>query len=373
MLAITQSNYGGAQRYVYDLATSLPKDSYETVVVAGGRGILMDKLHNAGIRTISLESLVRNVSIFGDLRSFLDFYRLLRRERPQILHTNSSKMGGIGAIAARLAGVPHIIFTAHAWEFNAPRPGTSRIFIRLLAKLTVMLSHTTIAVSERVKEQIGPSLQSKITVVHNGIPSILFKSREEARQHLATIAHCPKEQNEFWIGTIAELHPVKGLSFGIEAFHKFSKDHPDARYLMIGGGAEKRRLEQQIRSMDLSDRVHLTDFVADASESLKAFDVFLLPSLSEGLNYAILEAGSAGVPVIASDTGGIAEIISSQTGILTPVSDARALCDALVFLYANQAARERLGSALRTRVTEKFSLAAMIRNTLAVYNASTGR
>src|SRR4051812_14312990 len=111
LFVITKSNWGGAQKYVYDLASSLPKDSYESVVVFGGEGPLATRLQEAGIRTISVKSLQRDVNIFGDIKSLFELLSIFKREKADVVHVNSSKVGGLGAFAARCAGIPRIIFT----------------------------------------------------------------------------------------------------------------------------------------------------------------------------------------------------------------------------------------------------------------------
>lgn len=151
---ITKSNFGGAQRYVYDLATALPVNEFDVSVVFGEGGELEEKLKNVGIKTIRIETLQRNVSFFKDLKVFFELIKIFRREKPDIIHLNSTKIGGIGSFAGRISEVPKIIFTAHGWAFNEKRNAVSKIFIAFLQWLTVLFSHTTIAVSQSMANQI---------------------------------------------------------------------------------------------------------------------------------------------------------------------------------------------------------------------------
>lgn len=171
LFVITKSNFGGAQRYVYDLARSLPSREFEVVVAFGGEGLLKEKLTQANIRTVPIEGLERDINLFNEFSVFSQLMKLFKEERPDVVHLNSSKIGGIGALAGRLARVPHIVFTAHGWAFNEERPWIERKIIAVLYWITLVLSHTTIAVSEQIKKQICcfPFVKHKMIIIHNGI------------------------------------------------------------------------------------------------------------------------------------------------------------------------------------------------------------
>lgn len=367
LLGITQSNFGGAQRHVYDLATGL-KGEYDVAVVYGGDGMLAQKLREAGVRGISISSLVRHVSFVSELRTLVLLVRLLRRERPDVLHVHSSKMGGLGVVAGRIACVPRIIFTAHGWEFNAPRSRVARRIIKLFSTCIVLGAHRTIAVSQAIKNDIsfGPA-QRKMTVVYSGIAPISFLPRTEARR--ALMDACPGLAEGRWIGSASELHPVKGLSYAIEAIAEL-KDVPDVRYIVMGEGSERSALEALIRVRSLEGRVFLAGQVQDARTYLKAFDLFLMPSLAEALGYAVIEAGYAELLAVASDVGGLPEIMTNeQTGLLVPARDSHAIAAALRRLLNDAAFSRRLAGALRTEVERRFSLETMLAGVREVYKS----
>ena len=155
LYVITKGNWGGAQRYVFDLATGLPKDEFEVAVAlgepalsAGKPGLLADKLKSASVMIYYISSLGRDVSFGKDTTSFFELYRLFKKEKPDIAHLNSSKAGGVGALAARLAGVHKIIFTAHGWPFWEQRNFLMRGAIWFFSWLTALLSHTVIVISD---------------------------------------------------------------------------------------------------------------------------------------------------------------------------------------------------------------------------------
>lgn len=365
LFVITKSNFGGAQHYVYDLARGLPRDTFETVVACGGSGVLVDKLDAENVRTIIIPSLGRDISLLRDFTSFFALVHLFRTEQPDVVHLNSAKASGLGALAARLAGVPNIIFTAHGWAFNEERPLPSRIVIKFFSWLTIILAHKTIAVSEAVLNdtQNWPFVRNKVLTIHNGVEAINFISREDARVKL----NLPP--NTFIVGTIAELHPNKGLTYAIDAIKKLSVEYPNIYYVVLGDGEEKSRLNTLVGARGLHGRVLLLGFVKDAFLCLKAFDCFVLPSIKEGLPYVILEAGLAELPVIATSVGGIPEVILDQkTGLLVPSRNADALAKALDQLISSPTLRMSLGVLLHEKVLHNFSLNNMTINTLKLYS-----
>ncbi len=358
--------YGGAQRYVFDLAIAL-KDRYEIAVALGGEGRLKEMLHFNQVRTIPLSHLRRDISLLDELRSFFDTYLMLRRERPQILHLNSSKAGGLGALAGRLAGIKKIVFTAHAWAWNEDRSKLSRIAIVLIHWLTVMLAHRTICVSHSVYDQMAryPFTRTRMRVVHLGITPPPQIDRDRAREYLADRAPALKEAGEaLWLGVVGELHPIKGHRYALAAFMALEAAYPNL-HLIIAGDGELR--EELAYAAQASKRVHFVGYVDDAGTLMSAFDLLAVPSLSEAFGYVVLEAGAAGVPVVASRVGGIPEILEGDCGMLVPPHDAPALQDALSILLTDTRMRTRMAKALKARVQSYFSRERMVEDTKTVY------
>ncbi|HZS43123.1 MAG TPA: glycosyltransferase family 4 protein [Candidatus Paceibacterota bacterium] len=365
LLVITKSNWGGAQRYVFDVATNLNKEKFEVTVALGGDGPLKQKLELGGIRVISIPHLGRDVKITNDLKVFSTLRKLFRQEKPDILHLNSSKIGAMGSLVGRLTGISKIIFTAHGWAFNEDRKALSKVSIRLIAWFTIALSHQTIAVSNSVAERIKkwPGVGSKMTVISNGI-NLDLKTENEARQILFG-DQIP--QKTLILGTIGELHPVKGHRYLIEAL----ADLNDFDYIctIIGEGEERKSLEELIRVKRLENKVYLFGHIDQAGSLLKSFDIFLLPSLSEALGYAVLEAGAAGLPVIASRVGGIPEIIANlKSGLLVTPRRPNEIKNALIYLIDHPEEMKSFGKNLKQTVEEKFSLKQMISETEKLYS-----
>jgi glycosyltransferase involved in cell wall biosynthesis len=367
LFVITKSNFGGAQRYVYDLATSVPQDEYEPVVALGGTGALKVKLDERGIRTISIERMERDIKLLADIGAFFELIRILFREKPAIVHLNSSKAGALGALAARIAGAPRIVFTAHGWAFTEGRGVFARFAILYIQWMTVMLTHVTIAVSHAVRDTMTIHVPlSKLVVIHNGISTPAHKDRTSARKELIDRGFA-QNTDALWVATIAELHPNKGLDYAISAIEQVNALQPIA-YAILGEGEDRDQLMTLIQNKSLGNKVFLLGFTPSAATLLKAFDIFLLPSLKEGLPYVALEAGSAGLPVVASHVDGLPEIIESGvSGILVEPRNIEELADAITDLADSPHKRTQYGLALRDKILKSFSKERMVRETVEVY------
>lgn len=308
LFVITKSNWGGAQRYVFDLATSLPKDEFEVAVVLGGTGeagastgLLEERLREAGVRTIFLGSFTRDIYFFQEFKAFFELLRIIKQEKPSVLHLNSSKAGGLGALAGRMAGIRRIIFTAHGFAHNEVRPFHERALIWTASWFTMLFAHQVIVLSH-YELQRAPVIFSrrKLTVIHNGIDMQMhFGSGDVIRHAFPQGVHIT--------GAIGELTKNKNQVSLIEE----AKNNPNMYVAIIGEGEDRSYLTRNIEGYGLTSRVKLFGFMP-ATEVLKGFDTFALPSLKEGLPYVLLEAKAAGLPIIANRVGGVGEILDAK-------------------------------------------------------------
>ena len=361
LFVITKSVWGGAGRYVYDLAIALSEE-YDVAVALGGSGPLISKLQTGGVRTIAIPSLDRDIDTRSDSSAFFELLTIFKKEKPDIVHVNSSKAGALGALAARIQRVPKIVYTAHGWAFNEPVSPLSKLFRWTVSLGTLLLSHAVITVSHF--DSIHSPLGLETTMIHNGLASPVFLPKGEARTELALRGGIPTDV--FIVGTIAELNKNKGVVTLIEAFGQTENSH----LIVIGEGEDRTKLEMLVARHGLQSRVHLVGFIENAAIFLKAFDMFVLASRKEGLPYVILEAGAAEVPTVATIVGGIPEIIDDQlSGILVPPYDSEMLAEALSELINSPATRVRYGSRLKEKVERHFPLRGMIKKTIEVYES----
>ncbi|MBX4192300.1 glycosyltransferase [Candidatus Parcubacteria bacterium] len=288
---ITKSNWGGAQRYVFDLATALSPEKFEVSVACGGSGMLVQKLKKKGVRTIEVKSFQRDISFGKDARSVSELVKIFKQEKPDVVHLNSSKAGGIGALAAKIAGVPKIIFTVHGVPWDEDRNPISKFLIYMASQATFAMCDEVITVSKDNHARVPGS-----KLIYNGVAYMTFGSGEVIRKAFPPGVPIT--------GTIGELtHNKNQIALLVAA-----RENPAMYVAIVGEGELREMLEAKIREWGLSARVKLFGFMP-AAEVLKGFDVFALPSLKEGLPYVLLEAKLAGLPIEATRVGGIGEIL----------------------------------------------------------------
>ena len=377
---ITKSNFGGAQRYVLELAKESKKLGHDVSVLCGGNGVLIEKLKEENIKIITIPGFGRDMDLLNDAPRLWFIIKTIYKEKPDVFHINSAKMGGAGIfttfvlnlysklrakslVADRQGHKLEAIFTAHGWAFNEPRPFWQKVLIKFFSWLTIVSAHKTICVSDKMMDEVKnwPFTHDKLVVVKNGLENFNLLSREESREKLNI------DKDEFVVGTIAELHKVKGIDILLRAWQKFIKNRK-ARLIIIGEGEEKTKLINMAHSMGISDTVIFTGNIDNARSLLLALDMFVLASRKEGLPYTILEAGFAGLPVISTKVGGIPEIIDSGVnGILIDKEDTEALFSSLILLSEDEKLRHRLGQALKEKIEKEFSLEKMVKETIALY------
>lgn len=355
---ITKSNWGGAQRYVYDLAATFSSRGNEICVASGGNGDLFGRLHSENIETYTLPSLVRDVRFIAELKAARDVYRLIKNKRPDVIHLNSSKAAGIGALCGRLLGVKNIVVTIHGAPFREERKMSQKRLIYFFTWITCLLAHHVITVSRQDERDIAAMwfLKKKVTTIYLGLVYSDLPSRTTPKSRTTHIV------------TIAELHRNKGLMYALEAINALHKQGISVLYSIFGEGDDRKKLEQYIFENQLGDIVELRGHVLNASDNLQEFDLFLLPSVKEGLPYVLLEAGKAMLPVVTTTVGGIPEIIRhEETGLLVQSKDVDALAKELKRLIVDRNFAKKLGAALHDHVVQNFSHTKMLVKTAKIY------
>ena|SRR3989344_3689082 len=369
---ITQSKFGGAQKYIVDLANYFKQNN--TVTVAVGRSdeadpLFLKQLQEIGIKVEVLEHLKRDIDPWENIRSVLEIRRLLWRLKPDILHINSSMAGAVGSLGALLYNLSpfhptlKVVYTAHGFVFNEPRPWPEKKLFLMIEKLTAAWKSLIICVSDFDRQSaLKHHLTSarKLLTIHNGLSlyDYRFLDKQAARAALNL------KPDDTIIGVIASLYPTKGLPYLLQAVKQLSSN---VKIVIIGEGPERPKLEALIKELALTN-IQLIGSRPDGWQYLKAFDLFVLPSVKEGLPYTILEAGLAELPVIATTVGGIPEIITNQqSGLLVPSQDPTALAQACQQLLSDKKRAGSLAQQLHKNILTNFSLDRLQRQTEEAY------
>jgi glycosyltransferase involved in cell wall biosynthesis len=360
---ITKSNWGGAQRYVYDLATSFKAKGVEVAVAFGGNGVLKEKLEEASVRTIPLTTLVRDVALKREFESAKELYQLIKQEKPDVLHLNSSKAAGIGGLIGRILGVPLIVFTVHGAPFREDRGFFVKKLIYVATWLTCLLSHKIITVSKQDEADIGAMffLKKKVTTVYLGLT------------YEAPLVRDVPKGKEMRIVTVGEFTRNKGHLYGLEAINLLYKKNVPFSYTIIGEGEDRNKIEEYVAMKQLQNVVTLAGY-QDARLVLHNYDIYLLPSVKEGLPYILLEAGKTSLPVVATITGGVPEIIRhEETGLLAQPKDVEEMCRSLELLIRDRNYAKQLGRNLHSHIVQNFSYSRMVVETAKVYGMIEGK
>jgi len=323
--------WAGAEMQVADLLRGLAgREGFELSAVLFSEDRLARELRECGVVVHVLDE--NDLGRLGVLRRAA---AVLRRLRPHILHTHRYKGNVIGAIAGRWAGIRRFVRTAHGmmepWEgFDRGKMGIYDALDGVVDRWGV---DRVIAVSSDLAAKLAARVPSeRIVVVRNGLDPrrIPPGSPRATRADLGLIDDGPL------FGTVGRLTPVKGLEYFVEAARGILEHEADARFVIVGDGASRDTLVTRVRELGLTDRVRFLGFRHDAVRITGALDVFVMPSLHEGLPMALLEAMVLGKPIVASDVGGIPEVLHDDGGWLVPPRDVGALVRACV-----SAARKR--------------------------------
>jgi glycosyltransferase involved in cell wall biosynthesis len=311
----------------------------------------------------------RAISPRMDFLAFWELFRFCRRERFDVVHTHTSKGGFLGRIGARLAGVPLVIHTAHGFHFNHMKLGAKgAMFYRALEKFAALFCDLIISVNEEdrlsaiQKRVVRPS---KIHTVVNGINTKKFENvvpPDSLRKDLD-----PSGQG-ILIGTTGRLVPQKGYHLLIQAMPSVLREFPGARVIFVGDGPLEAELKVLADQLGVSDQCRFLSFRTDIPELLALFDIFVLPSLHEGLSISLLEALAAGKPIVATNIKGNREVIDhGVNGLLVNPGDSSAVAEGLIHLIRNKEQARGMGERAREKAIASFSEEAMVQRTLDLY------
>jgi glycosyltransferase involved in cell wall biosynthesis len=357
LLLTNHFNTGGITSYLTTLASGLVKRGH-TVVIASGDGDCVPNLEASGVKHRPVEL---NVKCEWHPMVFLTAFRLailVKREHIDIIHANTRSSQWCAALVSFLTGVPYVT-TCHG--FFRPRVG------RLLFPLW---GRAVVAISPQVREHLIRDLHvrpAKVCLVPNGIDIEKFRPlNNEEKMAGRRRWRLPTGQV---IGIVARLSDVKGHEFLIRAMPGIMIDFPGVVCAIFGVGPEERSLRHLVREHDLERNVFFYDAVNKAHEIIPLMDVFVIPSLQEGIGLSIMEAGACGVVVVASRVGGIPEVVADgENGLLVPPRDPGAIARAVSTLLGDPARARSMGLRAREIVIEKFSAERMINGTEFVYN-----
>lgn len=358
---------GGGQITVLNLAAGLDRDRFETAVCSGGGGPLIEELRRRNIPHVLFDF----PRIPG--RGIRKLAAILEEERFDVLHTHGGVAGLFGRAAARRAGVPVVVHTLHGIHYLHYRnPVLKRAFIHLERRCS-RTTDAVVVVSEADREKaerLRLAPPERIRLIRNGVlfrPEPDAAVREKLRRELGL-------ENGPVAGAVSRLHRQKGIIHFVRAAAGIHRVRPDVRFIVVGGGPLRKTMETAIEKAGLRGSFLLAGERPDAREILSLFDVFVLPSLWEGLPYVLVEAAALGKPVAATDIDGVREVLEDgETGLIVPAGDSEALARAVLGLLDDAALAARLGKNAQASIPKLFTMDRMLDKTGALYLDLTGR
>lgn len=369
---ITRLIVGGAQENTIYTAALLDKSRFSVEILTGpqtgSEGSLFQEVKENNIPLIILEDLVREINPYKDWLALSNLTKTMRNQY-DIVHTHSSKAGILGRWAAKRAGVPVIVHTVHGWGFHNYMPTATRLFYILLERFTSSFSDCLIAVSKfDIQEGIEAGIGNKnqYQLIRSAIPSSDFIPEEKVRyqirrkfgisDHIKVIGNVgrfSRQKNPLgWLNIAAGIH----------------QNNKHVHFVLVGDGPLRSEVESKIVSLGLSDVFTITGLRRDVKDLLAIMDIFMITSLWEGLPRTVLQAMSAGMPVVSYNVGGIPEIVKEGiTGFICEPGDTKKMIERCNLLLNNSIRRKEMGKKGQSLIGDEFELSTMIDQISALY------
>lgn len=370
---ITRLDWGGSPDIFRILAGNLDPKIYDVTLIAGPTQFPSLKtsqfLDRFGAETIIVPALQREIIPALDAAAFAHLWAIFMKGKFDIVHTHTAKAGALGRLAARLCGVPVVIHTPHGHNFYGyfgPRTTGAIMGIeRFLARLTDrVIALTELEKMDYVTFNVAPA--GKVDVIYQGLELETFvRDRKDAAGLKEELGIGPGDTT---VGVVGRLEPVKGSPYFVEAAGLIAAKFPNTKFVIVGEGSLRVSLEAKARDLGLGTGMVFTGWRDDVPRMLSIMDIVAMPSLNEAVGMTLIEAQAMGIPVVATNVGGIPEVVrNNETGILVPPENAPALAEAVMELLSDAAKRRRMGEAAAAWVRGRFRAEGMAARTSELY------
>ncbi len=373
---ITRLNIGGPAIHTILLSSELNKGGYRDILICGevsrSEGDMAYLAKSKGVAPIFVSDLGRDISLRKDWRAFLKILSIMRREKPDIVHTHTAKAGTIGRLAALFAGVPIKVHTFHGHVFDGYfTPIKAKMFV-LIEKFLALFTDRVVVVSDEVKNDIVTKLkvasQSKSVVIPLGL-------------ELENFLHCEDKKGAFrkklglsddtlLVGIIGRLVPIKNHRMFLDAARQILSKRPDlkVKFVIIGDGELSDYLRKYAKKEALDKDVRFTGWVDDLSAVYADLDIIALTSLNEGTPVSLIEAMASARPVVATAVGGVVDLVKDgYNGLLARTDDAEDFSFKLLRLLENKNMRAEFGTCGHELVREKYSKSRLVKDIKNLY------
>ena len=377
---IARLNVGGPARHVTILDRGLQARGFQTMLAYGevgaGEASLEMLVDEAAIASRRIAGLGRSVSPLSDLRAFARLLRLVFDVQPDVVHTHTAKAGTLGRLAAAVFNATRrrgrrciVVHTFHGHVLHGYFSPLGSWLVRTIERALGLITDRVLVLSPRQQADIGARYKvvpaHRISIVPLGL---------ELGPLLALEKRGDPAGGRLVFGFVGRMVPVKNLPMLLEAFAAVHRTLPAVRLLLVGDGDERPRLEAQAARQGLRQHVDFAGWRGDLAAVYREMDALVLTSVNEGTPVAVIEAMAAGLPVIATDVGGVADVVQhGATGLLVPSGDSARLAASMIDLATRSEERHRLGRAARESVRERYSSDRLVSDVAALYTGELER
>ncbi len=360
---VTRLDLGGAQQNTLHTVRALDRARFDAVLVCGEGGFFDKEVRaDRSMRAVFLPSLVRQVSPLHDFLALLELIRTFQAERPDVVHTHSSKAGILGRLAAAWAGVPVVVHTYHGFGFHdRQHPFVKSVYVnleRFCRRFTTRLVYVSQS-NARYAQAHGLGDAAGATVIRSGVRLSDFPAAVDAaelKMKAGIGRHRPL------VVSIGNLKPQKNAADFVTAAAKVSAKVPDASFVFLGDGPQKTALQAKALALGLEGKLLFLGWRRDGAQWLAAADAFAMTSLWEGLPRALVEAMKTGLPSVCYATDGVTDVLrDGENGFLVAPGDTDAFADRLIGLLTDADLRRRLGARAAASIGSEFDIDGMVR------------
>lgn len=377
---ITRFDKGGSAENTFLTLQGLDKDKYEVILIQGlaeesrmgpeetaAVERNLEEAETCGVKVITIPELVRNINLLSDFKALLTLIRIFKKENPRIVHTHTSKAGILGRWAAFFGKVKIIIHTPHGHVFWGYFNKWKTVFFIILERLSALITDRIIALTEREKNdhlQFRIAPEEKFTVIHSGVDLTAFSETRinsiKMREKLGILPEAVV------VGTVGRLTPIKGQRYLLKAAAGISPRIEALFFVFLGDGELAGELAKTSSLLGIKN-VKFLGWRQDVSEIMSTFDIFVLPSLNEGMGKVLIEAMALGKPIVASDVGGIPDLVThNHNGLLVPPANVERLAYSISLLYHDAAKRKEMGNRGKV-IAAEYSAELMVRKIERLY------
>lgn len=360
--------FGGAEKHILNLAGAFDPQAVDLTVCCLFSAPFVEVAARAGINALAVP--MRSKADFGVIKKLAG---LIRSGEYDIVHTHGVRANLLGRLAARQAGKKKVITTVHSLLEKDYQGIVSRCANNLAERSTRSLTDHFIAVSQGLKDRLvaGGIPANRVTVIHNGI---LLEGIRPSGAAGTAIKEKLSIRDAALVGIVARLHAVKGHRYFIEAAREVLLQRPQTRFLIVGDGPCRQFLEKFAGDMEINDKITFTGFVEDVYTLMAELDLLVISSLWEGFGLTAIEAMVLGVPVVATEVGGLPEVVRhGETGLLVPPANVAALAKRIVWMLDHPREAREMAAKGGDIVRRKFTAGEMARRTVDLYRKVAGK